>query len=152
VPATQIDNGLLHENLFQYYLADTTTEEPCRKIGVGKVRSGFPTAAAEKPEQKSTTTLKLLSGNELLLLEDEGYTKSDARQPSILGSHHAEALVNPKVRELKKRLLILDTPEHVDSENIKLKIGSRSLLYLLISKRDLKIHKMWLKLAKIDHF
>jgi hypothetical protein len=104
VPATQIDNGLLHENLFQYYLADTTTEEPCRKIGVGKVRSGFPTAAAEKPEQKSTTTLKLLSGNELLLLEDEGYTKSDARQPSILGSHHAEALVNPKVRELKKKV------------------------------------------------
>jgi hypothetical protein len=27
----------------------------------------------------------------------------------------------------KKRLLIMDTPEHVDSENIKLKIGSRSL-------------------------
>jgi hypothetical protein len=36
----------------------------------------------------------------------------------------------------KKRLLILDTPEHVDSENIKLKIGSRSLLYQLFSKRD----------------
>jgi hypothetical protein len=39
----------------------------------------------------------------------------------------------------KKRLLILDTPEHVDSENIKLKIGSRiSLLYQLFSKRDFK--------------
>jgi hypothetical protein len=31
----------------------------------------------------------------------------------------------------KKRFLILDTPEHVDSENIKLKIGPRSLLYQL---------------------
>jgi hypothetical protein len=32
-------------------------------------------------------------------------------------SHHAEGLVNPKVRA-KKSLLILDTPEHVDSQNI----------------------------------
>jgi hypothetical protein len=47
----------------------------------------------------------------------------------------------------KNRFLILDTPEHVDSENIKLKIGFRSLLYQLFSKRDLKIHKMWLKWA-----
>jgi hypothetical protein len=30
----------------------------------------------------------------------------------------------------------MDTLEHVDSENIKLKIGSRSLLYQLFSKRD----------------
>jgi hypothetical protein len=50
-------------------------------------------------------------------------------------SHHAEGLVNPKVRA-QKRLLVLDTPEHVDSESIKLKIGSRSLLYQLFSKRD----------------
>jgi hypothetical protein len=38
----------------------------------------------------------------------------------------------------QKRLLILVTLEHVDSENIKLKIGSRCLLYLLFSKRDFK--------------
>jgi hypothetical protein len=46
-------------------------------------------------------------------------------------THHAEGLVNPKVREQNKRLLILDTPEHVlYSENIKYKIGSRGgLLY-----------------------
>jgi hypothetical protein len=50
-------------------------------------------------------------------------------------SHHAEGLVNPKVRR-QKRLLILDTPVHVDSENIKLKIGPRSLLDQLLSKRD----------------
>jgi hypothetical protein len=50
-------------------------------------------------------------------------------------SHHAEGLVNPKVHA-QKRLLILDTPEHVDSENIKLKIGPRSLLDQLFSKRD----------------
>jgi hypothetical protein len=58
--------------------------------------------------------------------------------------HHAEGLINPKkgwiphimLRDLltqtawnKKRLLILDTPEHVDSENIKLKIGYGSFLY-----------------------
>jgi hypothetical protein len=34
--------------------------------------------------------------------------------------------------------LIFDTLEHVDSENIKLKIGSRPLLYQLFSKRDFK--------------
>jgi hypothetical protein len=32
----------------------------------------------------------------------------------------------------------LDTPEHVDSENIKLKIGHRPLLYQLFSKLDQK--------------
>jgi hypothetical protein len=37
----------------------------------------------------------------------------------------------------KQRLLILDTTEHVDSENIKLKIGRRTFLYQLFSKRDL---------------
>jgi hypothetical protein len=31
--------------------------------------------------------------------------------------HHAERLVNPKDLA-KKRLLILDTPEHVDSEKL----------------------------------
>jgi hypothetical protein len=36
----------------------------------------------------------------------------------------------------KKWLLILETPEHVDSENIKLKIGCGSFLYQLFSKRD----------------
>jgi hypothetical protein len=46
-------------------------------------------------------------------------------------------LVDPKVLSLKKRLLILDTPEHVDSENVKLKIGPKSLLDQLFSKRDL---------------
>jgi hypothetical protein len=53
-------------------------------------------------------------------------------------THHVEGLINPKVRA-KNRLLILDTPEHVDSKNIKLKIGSpRILLYQLFSKRDFK--------------
>jgi hypothetical protein len=33
--------------------------------------------------------------------------------------------------------MILDTPEHVDSENIKLKIGYASYLYQLFSKCDL---------------
>jgi hypothetical protein len=46
----------------------------------------------------------------------------------IRGStHHAEG---QKCAHIKS-LLILDTPEHVDSENIKLKIGFRSF-----SKRD----------------
>jgi hypothetical protein len=53
----------------------------------------------------------------------------------------------------KKGLLILDTPEHVDSENIKLKIGfCGSFLYQLFSKRNLNIHKMCLKMATIDRF
>jgi hypothetical protein len=37
----------------------------------------------------------------------------------------------------KKRLMILDSPEHVDSEKLKLKIGHRPLLNQLFSKRDL---------------
>jgi hypothetical protein len=39
---------------------------------------------------------------------------------------------------LAKKLvfLILDTQEHVDSENIKLKIGYGSSLYQLFSKRE----------------
>jgi hypothetical protein len=36
----------------------------------------------------------------------------------------------------QKRFLILDTPEHVDSENIKLNLGPRTFLYQLVSKRD----------------
>jgi hypothetical protein len=36
----------------------------------------------------------------------------------------------------KKWLLILDTPEPVDSENIRFKIGRQSFLYQLFSKRD----------------
>jgi hypothetical protein len=50
-------------------------------------------------------------------------------------AHHAEGLVNPKVRH-KKRLLISDTPKHVDSENITFLIGRRNLLYQLLKKRD----------------
>jgi hypothetical protein len=46
-----------------------------------------------------------------------------------------------------KRLLILDTPEHVDSENIKLKIGHHPLLYQLFSKRDFLLNKMCQKLT-----
>jgi hypothetical protein len=42
--------------------------------------------------------------------------------------------------------MILDTPEHVDSENIKLKIGYGSYLYQLFSKCDLNS----LNVAKID--
>jgi hypothetical protein len=53
-------------------------------------------------------------------------------------SHHAEGLVNPKVRA-QKRSLILDTPEHVDLQNIKLKIGFRSSAYQLFSKCDLTV-------------
>jgi hypothetical protein len=33
-------------------------------------------------------------------------------------THHAERLVNPKVRAKNFWLLILDTPEHVDSEKL----------------------------------
>jgi hypothetical protein len=37
------------------------------------------------------------------------------KTPFALPTHHAERLVNPKVLA-KKRLPLLDTPEHVDSE------------------------------------
>jgi hypothetical protein len=40
------------------------------------------------------------------------------------------------MNKLSKWLLFLDTPEHVDSENINLKIGHGSYLYQLFSKRD----------------
>jgi hypothetical protein len=58
------------------------------------------------------------------------------------GSHFNPFMVHIIQRDLltqkcaQKRFLILDTPEHVDSENITLKIGSRSLLYQLFSKCD----------------
>jgi hypothetical protein len=62
---------------------------------------------------------------------------SRADEQANRNPHRAKGLVDPKVRT-QKRLLILDTPEHVNSENIKLKIGYRpSLHYQLFSKRDL---------------
>jgi hypothetical protein len=67
-------------------------------------------------------------------------------------THHAEGLVDPKVGYKKTvTALVLDTPKHVDSEYINLKIGYGSSLYQLFSKRDFLIHKMWLKLAKIGN-
>jgi hypothetical protein len=56
---------------------------------------------------------------------------------STSDTHHAEGLVNPKVRGQKK-LLIFDIPEHVDSENIKLKIGPQS--YFWVNK---SLSMMW---------
>jgi hypothetical protein len=41
----------------------------------------------------------------------------------------------------KKTQLILDTPEHVDSENIKFKIDHRSGVYQLFKKRDFSFIK-----------
>jgi hypothetical protein len=65
-----------------------------------------------------------------------------SRQSAIFVSS-TESIVHIMLRDLltqkclhKKRLLILDVPEYVDSENIKLKIGHRPLLYQLFSKRD----------------
>jgi hypothetical protein len=52
-------------------------------------------------------------------------------------AHHAEGLVNPKVLAQKKVTDFLDTPEHVELENFKLKMGPRSYLDQLFSKRDL---------------
>jgi hypothetical protein len=48
-------------------------------------------------------------------------------------------------------VMISDTPEHVDSENIKFLIGRRSYLYQLFKKRDFysiyvaKIVQKWTK-------
>jgi hypothetical protein len=52
--------------------------------------------------------------------------------------HHAEGLADPKV-VYKKTVTDFIYPRawHVDSENIKLKIGYRSSAYQLFSKRDL---------------
>jgi hypothetical protein len=67
-------------------------------------------------------------------------------------AHHAEGLVNPKVRAQKKVTHFRYPREHVDSENIILKIGSRSFSTNFFQNVFLKIHKMWLKLAKIQTF
>jgi hypothetical protein len=84
---------------------------------------------------------------------------SPEQEGSSIGTSYVNLMPHIMLRDLltqkcahKKRLMILDTPEHIDSENIKLKIGSRSWLYQLFSKRDLKVHKMWLNLAKIYRF
>jgi hypothetical protein len=53
-----------------------------------------------------------------------------------LGSHHAERLVKPKSARKIFWLLILDTPEHVDSEKPNRQIDLGSPLYQLFSKRD----------------
>jgi hypothetical protein len=46
---------------------------------------------------------------------------------TLCSAHHAEGLVNPKVRAKKSlRFWIPQSPEHVDSQNIKLKMGYRS--------------------------
>jgi hypothetical protein len=50
-------------------------------------------------------------------------------------AHHAGGQFNPNPVK-KKSLLILDAPEHVDSGNMKFKIGRRSSVYQLFSKRD----------------
>jgi hypothetical protein len=52
-------------------------------------------------------------------------------------SHHVEGLVNPEVGAQKKVTdFVYPRAEHVDSKNIKLKIGPRPLFYQLFSKRD----------------
>jgi hypothetical protein len=53
----------------------------------------------------------------------------------VTTSHHAGGQFNPNPVK-KKSLLILDAPEHVDSGNMKFKIGRRSSVYQLFSKRD----------------
>jgi hypothetical protein len=47
--------------------------------------------------------------------------------------------------------LVLDIPEHVESENVNLKIGYRPYLYQLFSKRDfhfIKCGENWWKMTK----
>jgi hypothetical protein len=61
-----------------------------------------------------------------------------------------------EIRWTRKCLLFLDTPEHVDSENINLKIGHGSYLYQLFSKRNfyfkyvVEIGKKWPKMDFFD--
>jgi hypothetical protein len=55
---------------------------------------------------------------------------------NVTHTHHAEGRVDPDDLAKKNPQLILDTPEHVESENINLKIGNGSSLYQLFSKRD----------------
>jgi hypothetical protein len=50
-------------------------------------------------------------------------------------AHHAEGQFNPNPVK-KKSLLILDASEHVDSGNMKFKIGRRISFYQFYSKRD----------------
>jgi hypothetical protein len=60
-----------------------------------------------------------------------------------------------QIRRTSKWLLFLDTTEHVDSENINLKIGHGSYLYQLFSKRDFYFIKCgwnWQKLIFFDFF
>jgi hypothetical protein len=52
-------------------------------------------------------------------------TPSEANQAAsyannALSTHHAERLGNPKVRAIFFLVTDFDTPEHVDSENIKI--------------------------------
>jgi hypothetical protein len=61
-------------------------------------------------------------------------------------THHAEGLVLPKMYKKRNWLVVLDTPENLESENIKLKIGYRPSLYQLFSKRDfyfIKCRENW---------
>jgi hypothetical protein len=63
-----------------------------------------------------------------------------AREKATIGNvHHAEGLVNPKLRT--KNLV-------TDSENIKLKIDPRTFLYQLLKKNVIQIHLMWFKIGK----
>jgi hypothetical protein len=57
------------------------------------------------------------------------------KRPKMEPPHHAEGVFDPNPMN-KQMLLFLDTHEHVDSENINLKIGHGSYLYQLFSKRD----------------
>jgi hypothetical protein len=68
----------------------------------------------------------------------------------VIDTHHAEGLVDPNLM-YKKTELVLDTPEHVESENIKLKKGYRPYLYQLFSKRDfnfIKCGENWRKMTQ----
>jgi hypothetical protein len=49
----------------------------------------------------------------------------------LSSSHHAEGRVDPDDLAKEK-----EKPEHVESENINIKIGNGSSLYQLVSKRD----------------
>jgi hypothetical protein len=51
-------------------------------------------------------------------------------------SHHAEGQFNPNPMKKTVTNFGYPTAEHVDSGNIKFKIGCRSYLYQLFSKRE----------------
>jgi hypothetical protein len=68
--------------------------------------------------------------------------------------HNAKEQFNPNPVK-KKSLLILDAPEHEDSGNINFKIGRRSSVYQLFSKRDFYFIKCgwnWQKWPKMEFF